>query len=66
MNDKDKPGHGKGAGDKPDTDKTGRRAQDETVFRKDDATRRAPGKPSANPPVQPPRDATVMRSRSPG
>ena len=66
MNDKDKPGHGKGAGDKPDTDKTGRRAQDETVFRKDDATRRAPGKPSVNPPVQPPRDATVMRSRSPG
>lgn len=56
MNDKDKPGR-KGPG--PDAENPARRPQDATVFRKDDATRQR-----SNPP--PPRDATVMRSRTPG
>ena len=56
MSDKDKPGR-KGPGN-ADAEKPVRRPQDETVFRKDDATRR--------PNTPPPRDATVMRSRVPG
>ena len=66
MNENDKNGRGKGLAPNPDSEKSGRRTQDETVFRKDDATRRAPARPAATPPAPPPRDATVMRSRSPG
>ena len=55
MNDKDKPDR-KGP-PTPDAENPVRRPQDSTVFRKDDATRR--------PSTPPPRDATVMRARTP-
>ena len=66
MNDKDKPGRGQGPASNPDSEKPARRPQDETVFRKGDATPHVSTRPTENPATPAPRDATAMRPRSPG
>jgi serine/threonine protein kinase len=67
MSEKDKPDRDKGTPATPGFDAAGKRNQDATVFRKDDATRRAPGATPGKGPATPPADdATVHRPRNPG
>lgn len=67
MNEKDKPGRGKDPEANSDTKAAGKRSQDSTVFRNDDATRhRAPATAPGKTAAPKPDDATVLRSRHAG